>query len=65
MDTTTGLKVVCCIKECGKILQEGPNDNVSHGLCEACSTKMLWHAGLSQEELTDFIETHKEVAIEA
>lgn len=59
-----GLKVVCCEKECKKVMQEGPDDNVSHGLCEACSTKMLWQAGVNQEEITDFINRHKEAAVE-
>ena len=61
MANDTGLKVVCCIEECKKVLQEGPDDNVSHGYCEACSTKMLWLRGLSQEDLTEFINDHKEV----
>ena len=64
MNTSTGLKVVCCVKECKKVLQEGPGGNVSHGLCEACSTKMLWLEGVNQEELTDFIEKHKEVQVD-
>jgi len=47
------IKVICC--ECKKVLKPGPDDNVSHGLCEACSTKMLWLDGLKEKELTDFI----------
>ena len=65
MGNDARLKVVCSVEECKKVLQEGPDDNVSHGYCEACSTKMLWQEGISQEELTEFIETHKEVNIEA
>ena len=45
---------------CKKVMREGPNDNVTHGICEPCSTKMLWLDGLSETELTDFINMMKE-----
>ena len=64
MDNNTGLKVVCCVKECGKVLQEGPDDNVSHGYCEPCAAKFLWLDGSSQEEVTSFVNRREEVAIE-
>ena len=58
-----GLKVVCC--ECKKVLTEGPDDNVSHGYCPACSVKMLWQAGIDQTEITDFVNKREEIAVEA
>ena len=48
------MKIVCCI--CKKVLRAGPDDKVSHGHCDPCSTKFLWLNGLEQNELTDFIE---------
>ena len=54
-----GFKVICC--ECKKVLKKGPDDNVSHGYCEACSTKMLWMDGVEGEELTKFINRHEKV----
>lgn len=58
------LKVVCC--ECKKVMKEGPNDNVSHGQCRPCQDKFLWRAGLSQKELTEFINerNQREIAVE-
>lgn len=64
VDTNKGLKVVCCVKECKKVLREGPDDNVSHGYCEPCATKMLWKAGVSQEKITEFVNKHKETVVE-
>ena len=59
------IKVICC--ECKKILKEGPDNNVSHGYCEACSIKMLWHSGFGETELTEFINerNQREIAIES
>ena len=45
---------------CKKVMREGPEDNITHGICEPCSTKMLWLDGLSEEELTGFINMMKE-----
>ena len=59
------LKIVCCIKECRKVLQEGSDDNVSHTYCEPCAAKFLWLDGFSQKELTEFANRHKETAVEA
>ena len=59
MDNGAEVKVVCCI--CKKVTKPGPEDKVSHGYCEPCSTKMLWNGGLSQDEITDFINKHEEV----
>ncbi|MCK5601331.1 hypothetical protein KAR91_05675 [Candidatus Pacearchaeota archaeon] len=62
-------RITAVCKPCKKVLYQGQlsltDPHISHGLCEACSTKMLWQEGISQEELTEFIETHKEVNIEA
>ena len=58
-----GLKVICC--ECKKVLTEGPDDNVSHGYCEGCSTKMLWLAGISQAEITNFVNKMRRYHAEA
>ena len=51
-------KRVC--KWCNKVLREGPEDNITHGICVPCSTKMLWLEGLSETELTGFINMMKE-----
>ena len=59
MNSDAGLKVICC--ECKLVLKPGPDDNISHGYCEPCSTKMLWQDGFSQKELTKFINRLKEV----
>lgn len=47
------LKVICA--ECKKVLKQGPDDNISHGQCEACQAKFLWINGFSVKELTNFI----------
>ena len=56
------LKVVCSY--CKKVVREGPNDNVTHGQCKPCQDKFLWLIGLSQKELTEFINkrNQKEVS---
>ena len=56
-----GLKVICC--ECKKVLKPGPDDNVSHGYCEACSVKFMWMGGLNREELTDIVNKREEVTL--
>lgn len=53
-----GLKVICC--ECKIVLEPGSDDNVSHGYCQPCSTKMLWMNGLSETEVTGFVDMMKE-----
>ena len=45
---------------CKKIVKEGPEDNITHGICEPCSTKMLWLKGIPEEELTGFLNMMKE-----
>ncbi len=45
---------------CKTVYRPGPDDNVSHGICEPCSTKMLWLDGLPEKELTAFISMMKE-----
>lgn len=58
MSETATLKVVCC--ECKIVIEPSPDDNVSHGYCRPCSTKMLWLSGLNQKELTGFTNMMKE-----
>ena len=45
------LKVVCGI--CKKTTTPGPDDNVSHGECEPCSTKKMWLGGVPEAEITE------------
>lgn len=54
------LKVICSY--CKKILKPGPDDNISDGICEPCSTKMLWQSGFNEKDLTEFVNRHEEVA---
>lgn len=48
------IKVICC--DCKKVMKEGLNDTISHGLCAPCATKMLWLDGLDQKEITKFVK---------
>ena len=53
---------ICC--ECKRIIKFESPKPISHGYCELCPAKMLWEGGLNQEEITAFINKHKEPAIE-
>ena len=58
MGEAATLKVICSY--CKTVIQPGPDNNTSHGECEPCCTKKLWLAGLSEPELTGFINMMKE-----
>ena len=45
---------------CKKVMREGPEDNVTHGICEPCSIKMLWQEGVPEKDLTEFVEEMKD-----
>ena len=58
MNETATLKVICSY--CKTVIRPGPDDSISHGQCEPCSTKMLWLEGLPEKEITGFINMMKE-----
>jgi len=45
---------------CKIVMRKGPEHNVTDGICEPCSTKMLWMEGLPETELTGFINVMAE-----
>ena len=45
------LRVVCGV--CKEVIKEGPEDNLSHGICEPCATKRMWLGGVSETEITE------------
>ena len=45
------LRVVCGV--CKKVIEEGEEDNLSHGLCEPCATKRMWLGGVPEAEITE------------
>jgi hypothetical protein len=47
------LKVICA--DCKKVIKDGPDVNISHGQCDPCQDKFLWIEGLSEKELSNFI----------
>ena len=42
------VKLVCAW--CDKVLKEGPEDNVSHGICQECRDKMYADMGVTPPE---------------
>ena len=42
------VKLVCAW--CNKVLKEGPEDNISHGICQECRDKMYEEMGVVPPE---------------
>ena len=55
-DIRKGGKAKRVCSYCNKVMEEGPEDNITHGICEPCATKMLWMKGASEKDLTEFNE---------
>lgn len=52
------MKTVC--QECNKILKEGPDEPVSHGLCLDCMPDFMRRGGVSEEEIEKAMKEIKE-----